>query len=435
MVELPLDDAATAYEKVAQALEDVRWTMDISDLKGKSAETMSATIESFNAFTSEASARLADHVGNVQNQHAADEDLRDNPKPSEVRELEAQAERIERLAKSSTGLSTAPMIMAAQARAKADDARQRRDAAFARHDSSSAQNAPKLLVMPPALTGVSTAWNDGYAPSNSGGGTDGHDGGSRVLPQTGGGSGSSMDSGSSSLPSASSGGSGGSLGGSSVDASDVGTETSSDGMMGAGGAQTPMMSQPQAAQAQQPQMPSMGGTGATGTPQSGMLGGAGSTTGTGARNRRDRRNEPNTDLSGAGVVAGGVAGAVGAAGAAGIDRGASVSGVNTKADTSGLGTNLSGASGKPGGGAAAPTGNMMRGGGMMGGMGAMGSGAQQANSKEKPDIKPLIKDRDLNGLDSLKDAIDGGIIGRSTSEAPDETGIDRFLDPDKIKKD
>lgn len=433
MVELPLDDAATAYEKVAQALEDIRWTMDIGDLKGKSAETMSATIESFNAFTSEASARLADHVGNVQNQHGADEDLRDNPKPSEVRELEAQAERIEMLAKSSNGLSTAPMIMAAQARAKADDARQRRDAAFARHTSSSSQNAPKLLVTPPALTGVSIASGEGgYAPSN-GAGNDGTLSG--VSGGSGGSGGSSMSGGSSSLPSASPGGSGGSLGESSLDASDVGTETSSDGMMGAGGAQTPMMSQPQAAQAQQPQMPSMGGTGAAGTPQSGMLGGAGSTTGTGARNRRDRRYEPNTDLSGAGVVAGGVAGAAGTAGAAGIDRGASVAGVNTKADTSGLGTNLSGANGKPGGGAAAPTGNMMRGGGMMGGMGAMGSGAQSGGSKEKPDIKPLIKDRDLNGLDSLKDAIDGGIIGRNTSEAPDETGIDRFLDPDKIKKD
>lgn len=435
MVELPLDDAATRYRKIAEKIEDIRWTMDVSDLKGATSDQLNATIEGFNTFISTAADKLMDQASTVTDQHGADEGLRDNSLPvKEIEALEEKAEKLERLTaqtvtkfSANTGIAQAAVM----ARAEAEYERQRRESALGRHTLSASTNAPKLLVTPPSLTGA------GVGGLFGSGGTDSHDGGSRVLPQTGGGSGGGgggTGAGSAGLPSAASAGAGGgSLGGSSVDATDIGTETSSDGLMGGGtgAAGQPMMGQPMQAQGQpqQPTMPSMAGTGAAGA--GGMLGTA---NGAGARSRkRDRKDEPRTDLSGAGFVAGGLGGAAAGAAAAGVDRGVSVSGVNTKADTSGLGTNLSGAGGKPGGGGA-PTPNMMRG-GMMGGMGpmmgGMGSGAQ-GTTKDRPDIKPLVKDRDLNGLDSLERGIDGGIIGRDTAEAPDETGIDRYLDPDKL---
>lgn len=435
MVELPLDDAATAYAKVAEKLANARWGMSISGLEGASADALEETIQGYNSFIDKSTEMITDQSGTVQNQHAADEDLRDNSLPlPEIEKLGKAAEGFERLAESSVGTPNGAMFAARAkaARAKYEDEQQRRESALGRHTTSASTNAPKLLKTPPPLiTGgdqlAGLFGGGGYARSIEQMGTQG-----AGAPGSGGGSSSGVGS-----PGGSSGGGlPSSAGGGSVDASEVGTSTSSDGASGLlNPAAAGMMGTPTQAQAQQPQMPSMGGTGAGGN---GMLGAVpGGTAGSaGSRNRKkDDKKDANTELTGAlaATFGAGAAGAVGGAGAAGIDRGASVSGVNTKADTSGVGTNLTSANGKPPVGGN-PTGNMMGrgGGGMVGGMGGLGSGVSGTTAKERPDIKPLVKDRDLNGLESLERGVNGGIIGRDSAEAPDETGIDRFLDPDKL---
>lgn len=431
MVELPLDDAASAYEKLAEELNGIRFSPTSDDMEGLVADQLRADGEGFNTFTSRTADVLADLAKVVRAQHEADERLRDNPAtPAAVEEAAKLAAAYELKSKYVTAMSPLDMARAVQAQKDYEEIKRQREAAINAHTNAAAAHAPKLNMDAPPISVYTSTVCSPYTPGSG----DRHAGNEVVGGSQTGGSGGS-GAGSAGLPSAASpGAGGGSLGGGSVDASDIGTETSSDGLMGGGtgAAGQPMMGQPMQAQGQpqQPTMPSMAGTGAAGA--GGMLGTPG---GAGARNRKRDKTEPRTDLSGAGFVAGGLGGAAAGAAAAGVDRGVSVSGVNTKADTSGLGTNLSGAGGKPGGGGA-PTPNMMRGGGMMGGpmMGGMGSGAG-GGTKAKPDIKPLIKDRDLHGLDSIKDAIPGGNIGRDTAKPEDLTGVDQFLDPSKVKKD
>jgi hypothetical protein len=133
---------------------------------------------------------------------------------------------------------------------------------------------------------------------------------------------------------------------------------------------------------------------------------------------KDPLDDLRTDLSGAGAGAAG-----GAAAAVGVDRGQTLSGVHTNARINGAGTtaptNLSGAGVPPG----ATAGNQggMGGRGMMGGM-PMGAGAGGMGSKgaKKPDDVPAAhQSREQVGYNSITDAVEGGLLSRSTSAAPE----------------
>lgn len=110
------------------------------------------------------------------------------------------------------------------------------------------------------------------------------------------------------------------------------------------------------------------------------------------------------------------------------DRGTSVTGVTSKADTSGMNSPSVTTSGaQPGSGdqRGNQTGGRMGGMGGMGGMMGGGMGGAQgagAGSKEKPEI--FTQDKDLLGKESLDQAIEGGMIGRDTS-APTTHGEGR----------
>lgn len=437
MVELPLDDAASAYEGLAETFNDMRLSVGagVDGLEGAVADALQDNIEGLHRFTSQTAEVLAELAGTVRDQHRADEKLRDGSLPvREIEELEEKAQTLERITNSTRSgfsLNTSISVAARMAREKVEHEKHRRAVALGQHTTAAATHEPRLRIDPPTPWAVSGTGitgrgageqygGDDQIPGNTGSG--GAGGSSSVAPSGGGGS----------LPSAGTGS--GSAGSGSLDDSRVSTETSADGMsggMGAAGMQ-PMMGQPMQAP-QQPQMPSMSGTGAAGMP--GMLGATpGASGAAGARNRkRDRKDEPRTDLTGAGFVAGGIGGAAAGAAAGAVDRGISVQGVTTKADTSGVGTQLSGGQGgKPVGGN--PTGNMMRG-GMMGPMmaGGLGSGAS-GTTRSRPDITQVIKDKELHGLDSLKDAVNGGIIGRDTAEPEDESGTSSYFDIEEWKR-
>lgn len=91
----------------------------------------------------------------------------------------------------------------------------------------------------------------------------------------------------------------------------------------------------------------------------------------------------------------------------------------TGADVSGVNSPSVGAGGNQAGQPAQQGGMGMRGGmggmgGMMGGMGAGGAGKK---GKERPTI--LTSNRDQLGKESLEEAVEGGLLGRSTSKKPE----------------
>lgn len=427
MVELPLDDAATRYEKLAEKVNDIRFGLDTSELDGAVAEALMASAVGLNEFTSRTAEILMEQANAVRVQHAEDEQLRDAPKPSEVRELEQKAQQLAVIARYSvnpTAVATAEV--AAQAAA---EKRLEREIALSKHTSASAANAPRLLMEPPSLSGIGAPgtgnsrtggdYRDGGGINNlnpqwsSPGTTDkiGH-GGSPDKIGPGGGTPDKIGPG----------------GGSPISDTGVNTETSSD-MMGSGTPQQQMMGQPQAGAQQQPTTPT--GAQGAGTPAGGnML--SSNPSGLNSRNRKrddkDEKRDASLDLSSGGVV-----GAV-PVGMGGVDRGISVSGVTTDKDTTGrVGqTNLSAGGAKPGDGGNAPRGNMMRGG--MTPMGGMGSGAQGQSVKREPNpIMSALKDRYLHGFDSIKEGVEGGMVGRTTADTPTLDGTDQFLDDGKTK--
>lgn len=427
MVELPWDDAKTRFEELAQKFDSFALTFN-EGAKGALADAMEERVKAVNEFTSAVAMAIMDRpAASAAAQHAADEVLRDAPKPAEVRKAEVEAAFMTLRAKQ----SIIPLPQAAAYEQKAQELRSRREEAYEFHTDASSVNAPNFIATPPPLPELAGAADGSRGHGNSG--TSGYPGGNGGQGASGGGSGAGAP-GSGSVTGGS--GSGGSLGGGSVGDSEIGTETSSDGLgAGAGGMQQPMMGQ-QPMQGQ-PQAGAAGANPAAFGQQPGMLGGPGYTSPSAAdamrRNRdKDKRNHDlATGLTGA---AGGAAAVMGGAAAAGVDRGVSVSGVNTKADTSGLGTNLSGANGPKPGSGTGPGGMLGRAPmGMVGPMAGAGAGAG-GTTKEKPDIKPGVKDAALHGTDELKDAVPGGLVGRDTAEPEDETGVDRFFDKEEWKR-
>lgn len=421
MVELPWDDAKTRFEELAKKFDSFALTFN-EGAKGALADAMEDRVKAVNEFTSAVAMAIMDRpAASAAAQHAADEVLRDAPKPAEVRKAEVEAAFMTLRAKQ----SIIPLPQAAAYEQKAQELRSRREAAYEFHTDASSVNAPNFIATPPPMPELANDQRGSRGHGNSG--TSGYPGGNGGQGGHGAGGPGAGAPGSGSVTGGS--GSGGGLGGGSVGDSEIGTETSADGLGATpGGVQQPMMGQ-QPMQGQ-PQAGAAGANPAAFGQQHGMLGSTSPSAADAMRRNRDKDKKRNHDIStGLTGAAGGAAAVMGGAAAAGgVDRGVSVNGVNTKADTSGLGTNLSGANGKPPGtGGAGGPGGMMRGGGMMGGM-PMGSGAQQANSKEKPDIKPGIKDAALHGYEPLKDAIPGGVIGSETAEPEDETGVDRFFD-------
>ena len=427
MVELPLDDAATRYEKLAEKVNDIRFGLDTSELDGAVAEALMASAVGLNEFTSRTAEILMEQANAVRVQHAEDEALRDAPKPSEVRELEQKAQQLAVIARYS--VNPTAVAMAETAARAAAEKRLEREIALSKHTSAAATNAPRLLMEPPSLSGIGAP---GTGNSRTGG--DYRDGGgiNNLNPQwsspgttdkigTGGG-GDKIGP----------GGGGDKLGpggGSPISDTGVNTETSSD-MMGSGAPQQAMMGQPQAGAQQQPTTPA--GAQGAGTPAGGNMLSNNSAANAARNRRRDDKRDGSMDLSSGGVV-----GAVPMGGPGGVDRGVSLSGVTTDKDTTGrVGqTNLSAGGAKPGDGGNAPRGNMMRG-GMMGGMGGMGSGAQGGtNVKSKADnpIMSALKDRYLHGFDSIREGVEGGMVGRETADTPTLDGTDRFLDDGKTK--
>lgn len=421
MVELPWDDAKTRFEELAKKFDSFALTFN-EGAKGALADAMEDRVKAVNEFTSAVAMAIMDRpAASAAAQHAADEVLRDAPKPAEVRKAEVEAAFMTLRAKQ----SIIPLPQAAAYEQKAQELRSRRDEAYEFHTDASSVNAPNFIASPPPMPELANNSRGVDGGGHGDSGTSGYPGGNGGQGASGGGSGAGAP-GSGSVTGGS--GSGGGLGGGSVGDSEIGTETSADGLgAGAGGMQQPMMGQ-QPMQGQ-PQAGAAGANPAAFGQQPGMLGSTSPSAADAMRRNRDRKRDRDRDIStGLTGAAGGAAAVMGGAAASGVDRGVSVNGVNTKADTSGSAqTNLSGANGKPPGtGGAGGPGGMMRGGGMMGG--PMGSGAQQANSKEKPDIKPGIKDAALHGYEPLKDAIPGGVIGSETAEPEDETGVDRFFD-------
>lgn len=421
MVELPWDDAKTRFEELAKKFDSFALTFN-EGAKGALADAMEDRVKAVNEFTSAVAMAIMDRpAASAAAQHAADEVLRDAPKPAEVRKAEVEAAFMTLRAKQ----SIIPLPQAAAYEQKAQELRSRREEAYEFHTDASSVNAPNFIATPPPMPELAGAADGSRGHGNSG--TSGYPGGNGGQGASGGGSGAGAP-GSGSITGGS--GSGGGLGGGSVGDSEIGTETSADGLgAGAGGMQQPMMGQ-QPMQGQ-PQAGSAGANPAAFGQQPGMLGSTSPSAADAMRRNRDKDKKRNHDIStGLTGAAGGAAAVMGGAAAAGVDRGVSVNGVNTKADTSGSAqTNLTSANGKPPGtGGAGGPGGMMRGGGMMGG--PMGSGAQggAGGSKEKPDIKPGVRDEKLHGYEPLKDAIPGGVIGSETAEPEDETGVDRFFD-------
>ena len=431
MVELPWDDAKTEFEKLAAEFND--FTLELSaETKGVLGDALEEQAQKINEFTSAVGMAIQDRpAAAAGEQHSADEELRKAPSPREVARAEVEAKFMALRAQQS-------VVMPSQAAAfqqKAQEVREQREVALANHTDASSVNAPQFRADPPPLPVLAANNHSGGMGGQQGGGYGagaggaGGPAGNSSSPMTGGSPVSPMSG-------VGSGAGGGSLG-DSVSDTEIGTKTSADGMMGGSGMQQPMMG------GQQPMMPGQPQPGATGTGQpqgfgtgapTGMLGGA--TGSGGARRDKKRDRDLPTDLTGAGAI-GAIGGATAAAAAAGVDRGASVTGVTTKADTSGgTGTNLSGAQGKPPGGDGNKGGMLGRAPmGMMGGMGGMGGAGAGGGSgpKEKPDIKQTVRDKDLHGLDSLDHAVGGGRIEGATSEHTDETGTDRFFDAEAWK--
>lgn len=240
-----------------------------------------------------------------------------------------------------------------------------------------------------------------------------------------------------------SGGSGGSGGGynpgaglppsmTSNPAAQVSTHTSADTegttrpQTNALGSMQPMQAQPQPQGAQPGGASPMGG-GFGGTPLKDMglkpL----------PKEKKDDRDlgfDPKTNLSGDGAL-----GAVTAGGGHGDNlgpkNGTSISGVNSKSDTSGFNKPAVSATGTPPGGGQG--GAMMgRGGGMMG-SGAGGQGAE-GKVKKRDDTISAIQDRILTGQITEDNAVTGGLISRESSKPPTfEDG--NMLDPSKLPKD
>lgn len=427
MVELPWDDAKTRFEELAREFDEFTLTLD-PDAKGALADAMEERVKAVNEFTSAVGMAIMDRpAATAAEQHRADEQLRDAPKPAEVRRAEAEARFMVMRAEQ----SIIPPVQAAAFAQRAQELRARREEALSDHTDASSVNAPNFVAVPPPLPQVA---NESRGVPTYGTGAPGT--GTAAAPSNGSPASTAHGTGSASpLPSSTS--PTGSLSSDPLSASDVGTETSADGLggVGAGGVQQPMM-QPMQGQPQ-------AGAAGTAAPnpygqQPGMLGGPGYTSPSAAdamRRNRNRKGDRDRDIAtGLTGAAGFAAGAAGAAGAAAVDRGISVQGVTTKADTSGLGTQLSSANGKPpAGGAGGPVGGRM--GGMMGPMmaGGLGSGST-GTSKERPDIKPGVRDSELHGLDPLRDAIPGGVVSRDTAEPEDETGTSNYFDIEEWKR-
>lgn len=201
--------------------------------------------------------------------------------------------------------------------------------------------------------------------------------------------------------------------------SDAGTALSADGsgvpMAGqqlAGQPQQQMM--PQQGGAGQPQMAPMAQTGATPTAGAGRLTDpAALAKAAAARNKK--RNDGSAQPPSMAPMAFGSGNGTGTSGP--IDRGSSINGTTTRADTSGtVKTALSGAT-LPTGTGQQPA--MMRGGGMMGGMGGAGAGGAggsggSGGTKERPSIL------DANRPDEVErsDSVQSGTLSRETANDP-----------------
>lgn len=196
-----------------------------------------------------------------------------------------------------------------------------------------------------------------------------------------------------------------------------GTHLSSDMDGLSDSAARPMMSQqPPAMPPMQPQAQGQGATPGAGGGAMPGFGGSGALT----PPRRDRDKDKNSDL--ATDLSGAEAGAA-TAGAAGltstVDRGQTVTGAHTKADISGMNQQ----SVQAGKGGAPPAGGV-QGGGAMRGMGAMplgsGAGGMGSSGAKKSDLGPAAhQDRKQVGHDTVSEAVEGGIISRTTTSEPE----------------
>ncbi|MGF2946535.1 hypothetical protein [Mycobacterium sp. Lab-001] len=169
-------------------------------------------------------------------------------------------------------------------------------------------------------------------------------------------------------------------------------------------AMPPMTQQPMMAP---PQMPQGGGAGG-GYPAMPSMAGAGSPRDRKKDDGKDPLDGLKTDLSGAGADGA----AAGVAAGAALDRGTTAHGMHTRADVSGINRPAVG-----GGAGQAPPSQPQQG-GMMGG--PMGSGAGGAGGGGKPKPRPDIKSADpkQHGHDSVRESVEGGLLGRDTAEEP-----------------
>lgn len=385
----PFAKAAEGFSNLAVQLNSVRG--EISTLtysgSGSAADRINENIENHLSTLTHLEEQANTTAETANRQAEIDAELAGAPTEEEIEELKRRWLDLKR--KAADGDVSEEELE--QAQKEYLDAKKEREEALKKHAEDT--EAHKLETDDEESNG-----DDGYAPEGG---------------ASGGGSSSGGSSGGD-LPAAASSSEGGLAGD---------TELSSDTAAGAG-FQTPMMGQPMQPQMQpmQPQAAAGGAQAAapmfnqqpTGQqypqgfkspkpnlppPESDPFG-----------RKRDplaflnRANGPSTSVSGTG------------GGAISDTRGISVSGVTTKSDVTGAGgTQLSSTTGQaPGTNSQGQQGAPMRG-GMMG-MGPMmaGAGGGAGNkTKERPDIKS--QDRDLLGKDSLDQAVEGGMIGRSTS--------------------
>ncbi|MEY8013936.1 hypothetical protein [Mycobacterium servetii] len=373
--EFAFHDAAAQFHALAEALNSLP-ALDPIDGEGATADAVNGIIADQRQWESAMAMKASEIAQACQQQHAVDQQLAQAPSVQDVEEAkrrldEAQGDNAK-----------------AQKMNEYEDVKREHDNAVEVHASGTQPTVGTLggVTVPTALGGH---WGSGEA----------YGGSSSTDPFTGG------------------GGSGGSGDGSSAGAGDtsLSSDTSDAGnqakpMLGGGQPQMPPMAQ----QPQAPQMPQGGASPGAGGGAPSMPPMRGATLPKDKDKDKDKGSDPlddlKTDLSGDAA-----AGAAGAAAGAAMERGATIQGAHTRADISGLNRPAVGAVG--GAQPVPPQGGMMS--GPMGAGVPGGGGAGGSKPKPRADIKS--SDPKQHGMDSIEDAVEGGILGRTTAEKPDLT--------------
>ncbi|TXI55935.1 hypothetical protein [Mycolicibacter arupensis] len=390
----PFTDAGQHFSNIGTGLADVggKFGVEVSRVgQDMSGTTVTALMDLLDEYRRDCET-LSQHATSMVTACAVQVD-NDNtflaaPGPADVEDAQAKVQR---------AIQSNSLAALVASRVQLQEVKAEYDAAYHAHEEGTEGTHPKIVPPeePPSMKRRGTGERDT-------GGYDGTDG-VQLMPLN-------RPAGS---PSPFAGGSGGGMPAMPpMSADSLGTRLSGDTESAAAAAGRGMATQPAMPPVQQGGGAPAGG----GSPMGGMPGMPGGMPGAATpRGGKDKsKNDPAWDATmlSSDAAAGG-AGAL-AATAANPDRGGSLHGVTTRADVSGRNAPVVGMRSP---GPVPPAGGPM-GGGPMGGMMGGGAGLHGNNGTtgKRPDIK--AHDPIMQGDESVKNSVEGGLIGRKSSRVP-----------------